>query len=279
MAVLVEPIKEKRFVIRPVCTNPYPAHMHDAVEIVILRRGHLGMTVNGTFYMMEPNTIMAVFPGMVHSYENASEDAAGLFVGLSPGLIDEFRHALASQWPLVPLVRISDCEKDLETAVTKLEEQSSQETIHPLTLAYIHLLLSCLLMQLELVPSGQWTQDNDMYRILLYIQQHAQENLTLDTVAKEMNISQSHLSHLFSQKLHIRFRQFLNTIRIEKACLLLQDPALSIKEVCFECGFENPRTFHRAFLAAQKMTPGEYRQKMLHGWVSSGRQPANVSFA
>ena len=34
MAVFVEPIKDKRFVIRPACTNPYPAHMHDAVEIV-----------------------------------------------------------------------------------------------------------------------------------------------------------------------------------------------------------------------------------------------------
>ena len=49
---------------------------------------------------------------------------------------------------------------------------------------------------------------------------------------------------------------------------MLQDPTRSIKEVCFECGYESTRNFHRAFMEEQKMTPGEYRDKMAQGWVS-----------
>ena len=44
---------------------------------------------------------------------------------------------------------------------------------------------------------------------------------------------------------------------------------MSIKEVCYETGFESTRTFHRAFLEEQKMTPGEYRERMRNGWQKS----------
>ena len=269
MAVLLEPAKERRFVLGPVCTTPYPSHLHDVVEIVILRKGHLNMTVNNSLYTLEPDTIMMVFPGMIHSYESASEDAEGLFVGFTPALIDEFHNLLISRWPVVPIQKSRDGGKDLENTIQWLEEHSGERNPHPLTQAYIHLLVASLLMNMELVPSAELNKDNLMYRIMYYIQEHSDENLTLDTVAKEMGIGRSHLSHILSQKLHIRFRPFLNTIRIEKACVMLQDPTLSVKEVCFRCGFENTRTFHRAFMEEQKMTPGEYRERMAHGWVTN----------
>ena len=267
MAVLVEPVKEKQFVLGPIYSGPYPAHLHDVVEILVLRRGHMGVKVNGTLYTLGPDTILTIFPGMVHSYETASEDAKGLFVGLNPRLLEEFHQRLITCWPVNPTVRIRECPPDLENAVSRLEEYMDNEN-HPLIQAYIHVLLACVFTKLELVPSAGVNKDSLVYRIMYYIQAHAQENLSLDSVAREIGVSRSHLSHLFSQKMHIRFRQLLNTIRIEKACHLLHDPQRSIKEVCFECGFENTRTFHRVFLEEQKMTPGEYREKIANGWVS-----------
>ena len=262
MAVYVEERKKSRFRVGPICGNPYPAHMHDPVEIAIVRKGYVNMTVNGTSYAMEPNTVMIVFPGMIHSYDSVSEDVEGLFVGFTPDSIGEFRNTLITMWPLVPMVKMSDCPDEVEEAVRKLEGYSDREGPFPLMLSYIHLLVACLFTRLELTPSTNVNRDNFMYKVLYYIQQHSQENLTLDSVAKEMGVGRSHLSHLFSQKLNINFRRFLNTIRIEKACELLQDSPMSIKEVCYECGFENTRTFHRAFLDEQKMTPGEYRERM-----------------
>ena len=265
MAILIEERKHSRFTVGPMCVVPYPAHMHDPVEIVILRRGHAIMTVNGTPYSMEPNTLMFIFPGMVHSYESVSEDAAGLFVGFTPDTLDEFHSTLINMWPVNPLVRISDYPQDLEEAIRKLETYADRKREYPLMRAYIHLLAACLFTQLELVPSSEVNRNSFMYKVLLYIQQHSDENLSLDAVAKEMGVGRSHLSHLFSQKLHINFRKFLNTIRVEKACNLLQDSLLSIKEVCYQCGFESTRTFHRVFLEEQKMTPGDYRERMQQG--------------
>ena len=46
---------------------------------------------------------------------------------------------------------------------------------------------------------------------------------------------------------------------VEKAKLLLKDPTLSIKQIADLLGFEDPRTFSRAFKRVIYMTPTQYR--------------------
>lgn len=230
------------------------------------------MTVNGDAYRLEPGSVLMVFPEMVHSYEGASEDAEGLFVGFVPGVVEEFNTALCSLWPVNPLLTIDPSDEELKYAVEKLRSFSSMKELHPLTVAYIHLLISCLFMKLELIPASELRGDSFMHDVLNYVHQHSAENLTLETVAKGMGVGKSYVSHLFSQRLKINFRRFLNAIRIEEACIKLHDPEKSIKEICFECGFESTRTFHRAFLEEQKMTPGEYRERLRLGQEIAGEE-------
>ena len=49
-------------------------------------------------------------------------------------------------------------------------------------------------------------------------------------------------------------------LRVERARLLLTGTAAPITQICYECGFENQRTFNRAFLAACGTTPTRYRE-------------------
>ena len=74
------------------------------------------------------------------------------------------------------------------------------------------------------------------------------EPITLETVAHALGVSRIHLSHIFSQQLRINFRQYINALRIDRACFLLRNPSYSISEIAYLCGYGNPRTFHRAFL-------------------------------
>lgn len=269
MAATIQKKKTKRFAVGPICTDPYPPHLHEVVEIVILQRGYLNMTVNGIPYLLQPNDAVTIFPGMTHSYAGASEDAAGLFVGFLPEVIDEYYTAMISRWPVNPVQRIREDDRELNEAIRKLNEFSADGASHPLVPAYIHVLVACLFANLELVPAEDLYKNSFMYKVMQYVQTHAKESLTLDSVAEAMGVSRSHLSHLFSQQLKINFRKFLNTIRIENACLMLQEKEKSVKEICFACGFESTRTFHRAFLEEQRMTPGEYRER-----ISSGIIPA-----
>ena len=106
------------------------------------------------------------------------------------------------------------------------------------------------------------------FQVLQYISEHFTEPLTLETTARALGISRIHLSHIFSQQLKINFRQYINTLRIDRACALLRDPSYTISQIVYLCGYGNPRTFHRAFLSIHNMTPKEYRARFFKSSVN-----------
>ena len=93
-----------------------------------------------------------------------------------------------------------------------------------------------------------------------YLGEHFDQPLSLDALSRALGASKYHLSHLFSERLGMNFRSYLNALRVERARLLLTGTAAPITQICYECGFENQRTFNRAFLAACGTTPTRYRE-------------------
>ena len=63
----------------------------------------------------------------------------------------------------------------------------------------------------------------------------------------------------FKPALNLVYTLYINALRIDRACALLRDPARSIAQVIDLCGYQNPRTFHRAFQSHCGMTPKQYR--------------------
>ena len=123
--------------------------------------------------------------------------------------------------------------------------------------------MSYLFSCIRLKQVDKHVQSGLSYQVLHYISEHFTEPLSLETTARALGISRIHLSHIFSQQLRINFRQYINTLRIDRACYLLRDPNYNISQIAYLCGYGNPRTFHRAFLAQCQMPPKQYRQKMI----------------
>ena len=114
-------------------------------------------------------------------------------------------------------------------------------------------------MFIPLTQVEKYVESGTVKQVLQYISEHFTERLTLESIARELGISRSHLSHIFSQQLRINLRQYINTLRIDKARFLLRNPDLSVTEIAYMCGYENSRTFHRAFLSECGTQPSVYR--------------------
>ena len=68
----------------------------------------------------------------------------------------------------------------------------------------------------------------------------------------------------FKQRTNKTFVQFLNEIRIENSCTLLaRNNELSIAEIAYQCGFNNISNYNRKFKLIKKVTPNEFRKKMV----------------
>lgn len=245
-----------------ICDHPFPVHVHDEVEIVCALSGRQELTIANKHYVLLPGDIAVIFPTIPHGYDLVSSDATGVALIFSPDTIAEFAWQFRSKTLTYPLVRSHQKPPELEAIINGLQERFFlQQANHPLKLGFLHLFLAFLFTVIQPVPMEKQMHFDLSCQVLHYIGEHYLEPITLETVARALGVSRIHLSHIFSQQLRINFRQYINALRIDRACFLLRDPACAISEISYLCGYGNPRTFHRAFFSQRQMTPTQYREQ------------------
>lgn len=254
------------------CDQPFPLHLHDPVEIVCMVEGSIQMTVDGYTRLLGPGDIAVCFPVVPHSYDMISANAIGLTLIFTPETMPEFTHLFRSMRPENVFLPSERKDAELDTIVLKLLELEKDES-DMMRKAYMHVFLAHLINCLPLTSAaGQAGEASLPYHILHYVSEHFTEPISLESTARALGISRIHLSHIFSQKLNINFRQYINTLRVDMACRLLRESQHSISQITSMCGYENSRTFHRAFQAQWNMTPTQFREQH----YASGQTPEAV---
>ncbi len=234
-----------------------PAHVHSVAEVIIVTRGYAVITIDETQYRLNPGDAAVVFPLTPHSFDELSGDSKGVTAIFPPEIIPEYAgtfHGLQPESPILPAGRST---LDLRFAVERLGQLNMDSNL-PMCIAYLHVLLAGVLHSLTYRPVYDYSERDLGHRIITYISEHAYEEITLESAARALGISTSHLSHFFSERLHTNFRRFINAIRIEKARLMMRDPNLSLTEISDACGYTNMRTFRRAFQQEIGCLPSDY---------------------
>ena len=89
------------------------------------------------------------------------------------------------------------------------------------------------------------------------------ENITLNDVAKKLDIRADQLSALLNKEMNCSFPTLINGYRVREACRLLEkESAMNILDIAFACGFGSRASFNRAFKQNMKTTPLDYRRKV-----------------
>lgn len=99
-------------------------------------------------------------------------------------------------------------------------------------------------------------------KILLFIDEHFSNPLTLTDVAKHFHFNPSYLSNYFALHNKEGFIEYLNRVRIEKACVLLREkPHLTISEISNLVGYSDHSYFTKVFRKLMGTSPSHYRKK------------------
>lgn len=98
-----------------------------------------------------------------------------------------------------------------------------------------------------------------------FIHQHLAEPMSLDAVAKAVNVSPFHFCKLFKRATGLTFTDFVNRARVEKAKRMLMKPAARITEVAYDVGFQSLSHFNRSFRRIADESPTEFRSRMKSG--------------
>jgi len=95
-----------------------------------------------------------------------------------------------------------------------------------------------------------------------YIHSHYAENIDLNSAAKLVNISPSHLSVLFKKETGENFSSYLIAYRMKIAKGLLLHPDTCIYEIAEQTGYSNSSYFGKAFKKYYGISPEEFRKNM-----------------
>jgi AraC-like DNA-binding protein len=122
-------------------------------------------------------------------------------------------------------------------------------------------LLRSVLAILQSTPSVPQRRAHALYQeICLFVQEHAQTNITRDSVASYFRLSPNHISRLFKNEGSISFNDYVNYTRVNRAKALLKEYRQSVDEVAAACGYSETSYFCRVFKKTMKVTPSVYRQ-------------------
>ncbi len=94
-----------------------------------------------------------------------------------------------------------------------------------------------------------------------YLDENYTEDISREGLASSLGISPDHLSRYFKMHTGMKFSEYINRLRTEKAAEILKETDEKIIDIAHACGFESLRSFNRIFRERLRCTPGEYRKR------------------
>lgn len=271
--------------------DDFKYHSHDTFEIYYFHSGDCKYLIGDRIYELQPGDIIIMNGLTLHRanplptapYERSviefsREWIRPILSSLNvPELLVPFyklRNFLFRDIDKVVLVEIMELMKEINLLVLQTKHLSDSNEEQFLNTRLIEGRASTLLTQLlfkiyELsrerlaqLPPKESEKNTHAERVVTWIQQYFNNNISLSTIADSLNISKYHMCRIFKEVTGFTVMQYLMSCRINRAKYLLEMvPDKTILEVALESGFDNSSHFSRFFRQQVKMTPTEYRKR------------------
>ena len=116
-------------------------------------------------------------------------------------------------------------------------------------------LLALLIDRIGLEENTADDESNLIKRILIHLQDHSAEPITVSQVAAHFGYSAGRFSHIFNERIGCSFTRYVNNLRCYKARRMLAESDLPLIDIATACGFSSVRTFHRVYKEFTGETP------------------------
>lgn len=257
----------------------YPAHTHNFYELVIITGGKGEHFVNQDRYSVQAGDIFVLKGEDAHGFRDL-QNLTLYNICYQQEKIHSFHsdirqlagyHAL---FLLEPLYRKSDTFKSrlhltyqemlgIQTVLTQLKEEFDFGEEGTNTM--IEGLFCQLCVMLSRLYTGKCEPvKQTAVRIataVSYMERHYTENIHLQQLADMTHLSVSQFSKIFRQVYHLSPMDYLQQLRLEKACRVLRESSMSITEVALLCGFTDSNYFSRIFKKRMGKSPLKWKQQ------------------
>lgn len=252
-------------------------HCHQEVELIHVLRGSMFYKIDGDVFRLNEGDCLYVNSGHLHESFLINESCCQFHIALihpslltfEPYILSRYRDAILdnvdfSGFALQPHQRGAD---ELGMLIDRLVKSEEEKTIgYDLDIvADCHRILKNVYLKYYHVYQGLLKSDDKermtLNRMILYIYENYQENLTLEMIAQSGNISVSTCCRLFKRYLEITPTHYLNRYRLTVSCELLKRTEMSMAEIAQSCGFNQQSYYNHLFKSLYHTTPLQFRKE------------------
>ena len=154
-------------------------------------------------------------------------------------------------------------------------ETKNYSVVHPHAMDGAEMIIELLL---ALAASARAKEEPDAARDLVkqamqMIEDHNESVFTVTELAGRLGVSRERLARVFRRRLNMTPHQMIQQQKIRRACFLLKDTGLPLKQIAANLGYTDYTNFIRAFRQVMRMTPHEF---YLHGSIQFPKRLAQV---
>ncbi|HET7117005.1 MAG TPA: AraC family transcriptional regulator [Hanamia sp.] len=257
--------------------NPYshnPWHYHPECELTAIDEGKGVLFVGDYVTNYEKNDLILIGPNLPHEYRSSIKETPDF---LTKSTSIHFRKDFpGGDFYKIPEAKIifhilEQSKRGIKfndpIAQKKVKEKLSS-IIQAKGIERINILFSILeimayseeqeyLSSQSFIDSIEEDQDQKMYKIYKYIMANFKEQISIDLLASEVNMTKTSFCRFFKKRTNKSLVQYINEIRIGYACKMLYSETYNISEAAYESGFENISNFNKQFMKVKKKTPSQ----------------------
>lgn len=226
----------------------------DSFELIYVDAGTLEMFEEERQFRLAPGDWLLLRPGLVHGGLSAYEPQLVFYWGHFLPRGEESRERLDAMPSTGHSPRPGRFGEYYQLLLSELRETGPGHGADLLT----ELLLE---EAARTVPDREENADGTGLpaRAREYIKLHFEEELSTRLLAEALQCGPDYLNRLCRNSWGHTVTGEINRVRLDRACRLLLEGKLCVKEVAYDSGFNDPAYFRRRFRRAFGQTPGEYR--------------------
>lgn len=216
--------------------------------------GYGSIIINGREFPIGPGDCYFILPGdtviYTTDFENPREGVWCSVDGLQVGRALA-QAGISSENPYAPPALFRELTAEVDAIVRTFSETDPGAALR--RTAHIYTFLGILLRDSNTSGSTDW-----LSRVMGYMESHYNQPITVETLAKEAFLERAYFSTRFKELTGQSPHAYLTSLRIQKACTLLQQTQCSVSNAAELVGLD-PRNFARIFKRETGKTPKNYK--------------------
>lgn len=245
----------------------FPLHWHDRIELLRIDRGAMNVTCGKKEFIASEGSCVIINPKEVHSaiaLEGDVEYTCVMFelAPLSSNIYYGQKYITPLLYRQLRFINcIEDCwVNDLIDELTELCEVHSETDVFRID-ANALLLLSHLIEHYIDRDSEAQRTDLHFAEILDYIDEHYFEELSIPLLSQHFGYDGSYFCRKFKAQTGITCIEYINSIRLDHAAILLKGTNSPVNEIAQSCGFSDSNYFSRCFKDKYGHSPSKWRER------------------